>query len=157
MSQTVEVKVPDIGDFSDIPVIEIGVKVGDTINRHTGESTDLLGGGKIIVRPPDHISYVPSDNVIVGNVIGYGATSGEIFLRGKVGERFGVRNSGATLVSEGAGDHCAEYMTGGTLVVLGATGRNFGAGMSGGAAYVLDFDPDKLNPAARAGGAAFAG
>ena len=121
--------------------------IGDA-NDYVGKS---LSGGTISVAPDPRSGFVAEENVIAGNVIGYGATSGEIFLRGKVGERFGVRNSGATLVSEGAGDHCAEYMTGGTLVVLGATGRNFGAGMSGGAAYVLDFDPDKLNPAARAG------
>ena len=84
-------------------------------------------------------------NVIAGNVIGYGATTGEIFLRGLVGERFCVRNSGATAVVEGVGDHGCEYMTGGTVVVLGPTGRNFAAGMSGGVAYVLDLRPDRVN------------
>jgi glutamate synthase (NADPH) large chain len=84
-------------------------------------------------------------NVIAGNVIGYGATSGELFLRGLVGERFGVRNSGATLVVEGVGDHACEYMTGGTVVVMGRTGRNFGAGMSGGTAYVIDLVPELVN------------
>ena len=82
--------------------------------------------------------FVPEDNVIVGNVCLYGATSGKAFFRGKAGERFCVRNSGALAVVEGTGDHCAEYMTGGNLVVLGDTGRNFGAGMSGGIAYVYD-------------------
>ena len=85
-------------------------------------------------------------NVIAGNVIGYGATTGEIFLRGQVGERFCVRNSGATAVVEGVGDHGCEYMTGGTVVVLGPTGRNFAAGMSGGVAYVLDLRPERVNP-----------
>jgi len=84
--------------------------------------------------------------VIAGNVIGYGATSGEIFIRGVVGERFCVRNSGATVVVEGVGDHGCEYMTGGIAMVLGATGRNFGAGMSGGVAYVLDLDSRLVNP-----------
>ena len=86
--------------------------------------------------------FVAEDNVIAGNVIGYGATGGEIFLRGVVGERFCVRNSGATAVVEGVGDHGCEYMTGGRVVVLGPTGRNFGAGMSGGIAYV--YDPDDV-------------
>ena len=122
--------------------------VGDA-NDYVGKS---LSGGIISVRPDALSSFAAEDNVIAGNVIGYGATSGEVYLRGLVGERFGVRNSGATLVAEGAGDHCAEYMTGGTIVVLGPTGRNFGAGMSGGAAYVLDFDPANLNPAAAAAG-----
>lgn len=118
--------------------------VGDA-NDYVGKS---LSGGIISVRPDALSSFAPEQNVIAGNVIGYGATSGEIFLRGLVGERFGVRNSGATLVAEGAGDHCGEYMTGGVLMVLGPTGRNFGAGMSGGTAYVLDFDPKTLNPLA---------
>jgi glutamate synthase (NADPH/NADH) large chain len=84
-------------------------------------------------------------NIIAGNVIGYGATAGEIFLRGQVGERFCVRNSGATAVVEGVGDHGCEYMTGGTVVVLGRTGRNFAAGMSGGTAYVLDLRSARVN------------
>ena len=88
---------------------------------------------------------VAEHNVIAGNVIGYGATSGQLFLRGRVGERFCVRNSGASAVVEGVGDHGCEYMTGGTVVVLGATGRNFAAGMSGGVAYVLDLDPALVN------------
>ncbi|NCX60974.1 MAG: glutamate synthase subunit alpha, partial [Actinobacteria bacterium] len=107
-----------------------------------GDSNDYLGkglsGGRIIVRPDRDATFAAEHNVIAGNVIGYGATSGEIYLRGVVGERFCVRNSGATAVVEGVGDHGCEYMTGGRVVVLGATGRNFAAGMSGGIAYVLD-------------------
>ena len=109
-----------------------------------GEANDFVGkglsGGKIIVRPPDHISYVPSDNVIAGNVIGYGATSGGIFLHGQAGERFAIRNSGAKMVVEGIGDHGCEYMTGGRVAVLGKVGVNFAAGMTGGLAYVYDAD-----------------
>ncbi len=111
-----------------------------------GDANDYVGkglsGGRIIVRPPtdSHPSFVAEKNVIAGNVMLYGATSGEAFIRGIVGERFCVRNSGATAVVEGVGDHGCEYMTGGRAVVLGATGRNFGAGMSGGIAYV--YDPD---------------
>ena len=93
-------------------------------------------------------AFVAEDNVIAGNVILYGATGGEAFIRGVVGERFCVRNSGATAVVEGVGDHACEYMTGGRVVVLGRTGRNFGAGMSGGIAYVYDTDatfPSRLN------------
>jgi glutamate synthase (NADPH/NADH) large chain len=110
--------------------------------RLEGDANDYVGkglsGGRIIVRPPRSAPFVAEDNIIAGNVIAYGATSGEIFLRGVVGERFAVRNSGATLVVEGVGDHGCEYMTGGRVVVLGPTGRNFGAGMSGGVAYVFD-------------------
>jgi len=112
--------------------------------RLVGDSNDYLGkglsGGRLIVRPSDAATFVAEDNVIAGNVIGYGATSGEIYLRGMVGERFCVRNSGAIAVVEGVGDHGCEYMTGGRVVVLGATGRNFAAGMSGGIAYVYDRD-----------------
>jgi glutamate synthase (NADPH) large chain len=90
--------------------------------------------------------FAASEQIIAGNVIGYGATSGEMFLRGMVGERFCVRNSGATAVAEGAGDHGCEYMTGGRVLVLGPVGRNFAAGMSGGIAYLLDPDPDQVNP-----------
>ena len=97
-----------------------------------------LSGGRIVVRPPDELACVAEENVIAGNVIGYGATAGEIFLRGRVGERFCVRNSGARAVVEGIGDHGCEYMTGGVAVILGPTGRNFAAGMSGGVAYVYD-------------------
>ncbi|NCT89821.1 glutamate synthase large subunit [Cellulomonas sp. APG4] len=117
--------------------------------RLVGDANDYVGkglsGGTIVVRP-DHASVLSGDrDVIAGNVIGYGATSGRIFLRGVVGERFAVRNSGATLVVEGVGDHGCEYMTGGTVVVLGATGRNFGAGMSGGQAFVLDLRREAVN------------
>ena len=90
------------------------------------------------MRPPEDSPFVAEDQIIAGNVIAYGATAGEIYLRGIVGERFCVRNSGATAVVEGVGDHGCEYMTGGRVVVLGSTGRNFGAGMSGGIAYVYD-------------------
>ncbi|HZX56606.1 MAG TPA: glutamate synthase subunit alpha, partial [Ilumatobacteraceae bacterium] len=97
-----------------------------------------LSGGRVVIRPDRRASFVAEQHTIAGNVIGYGATAGEIFLRGVVGERFCVRNSGATAVVEGVGDHGCEYMTGGRVVVLGPTGRNFGAGMSGGIAYVHD-------------------
>ncbi|MGZ6964261.1 MAG: glutamate synthase-related protein, partial [Acidimicrobiia bacterium] len=110
--------------------------------RLEGDSNDYLGkglsGGRIIVYPSASAPFVAEDNIIAGNVILYGATGGEVFLRGVVGERFCVRNSGATAVVEGVGDHGCEYMTGGRVVVLGPTGRNFGAGMSGGIAYVHD-------------------
>jgi glutamate synthase (NADPH) large chain len=109
-----------------------------------GEGNDYVGkglsGGRIIVRPPVDSGIVPEESIIVGNTVLYGATAGECFIRGIAGERFAVRNSGATAVVEGAGDHCCEYMTGGVVVVLGKTGRNFAAGMSGGIAYVLDED-----------------
>ena len=88
---------------------------------------------------------IASEQIIAGNTIAYGATSGQIFMRGQVGERFAVRNSGATAVVEGVGDHGCEYMTGGVVVVLGPTGRNFAAGMSGGVAYVLDLDEGRVN------------
>ncbi|QDP96961.1 glutamate synthase large subunit [Microlunatus elymi] len=124
------------------------VPAGITL-RLEGDSNDYLGkglsGGRLVVRPSRDASFVAEQQIIAGNVIGYGATSGEIFLRGQVGERFCVRNSGATAVVEGVGDHGCEYMTGGTVVVLGKTGRNFAAGMSGGVAYVLDLDLDQLN------------
>lgn len=117
--------------------------------RMFGEANDYVGkglsGGRVVVRPLPEASLVAEANAIAGNVIGYGATSGEIFLRGVVGERFCVRNSGATAVVEGVGDHGCEYMTGGTVLVLGPTGRNFGAGMSGGVAYVLDLDDQQVN------------
>src|SRR6185312_7508060 len=97
-----------------------------------------LSGGSIVVVPPRNARFVAEDNIIVGNVALYGATSGELFLRGRAGERFCVRNSGATAVVEGVGDHGCEYMTKGVAVILGRTGRNFAAGMTGGVAYVLD-------------------
>ena len=110
--------------------------------RLVGDANDYVGkglsGGRIIVHPHPFSPFVAEEQIIAGNVIAYGATGGEIFLRGRVGERFCVRNSGATAVSEGVGDHGCEYMTGGRVVVLGPTGRNFGAGMSGGIAYVYD-------------------
>ncbi len=110
--------------------------------RLEGDANDYvakgLSGGRIVVRPDRRAQFAAEDHTIAGNVIGYGATGGEIFLRGAVGERFCVRNSGATAVVEGVGDHGCEYMTGGRVVVLGPTGRNFGAGMSGGIAYVYD-------------------
>ncbi|MEO7430172.1 MAG: glutamate synthase-related protein, partial [Acidimicrobiales bacterium] len=111
-----------------------------------GDANDYVGkglsGGRLVLRPPtaSHPSFVPEENVIAGNVMLYGATSGEAFVRGIVGERFCVRNSGATAVVEGVGDHGCEYMTGGRAVVIGPTGRNFGAGMSGGIAFVYDAD-----------------
>jgi len=114
--------------------------------RLVGDANDYVGkglsGGRIIVHPHPLSPFVAEDQIIAGNVIAYGATGGEIFLRGIVGERFCVRNSGATAVSEGVGDHGCEYMTGGRVVVLGPTGRNFGAGMSGGIAYV--YDPEEV-------------
>ncbi|MDN5727045.1 MAG: glutamate synthase-related protein, partial [Propionibacteriales bacterium] len=118
--------------------------------RLVGDSNDYVGkglsGGRIIVRPAINAAFRAEENIIAGNVIGYGATSGEIFLRGLVGERFCVRNSGALAVVEGVGDHGCEYMTGGEVVVLGPTGRNFAAGMSGGMAYLLDADLALINP-----------
>ncbi len=111
-----------------------------------GDANDYLGkglsGGKIVVYPPRHSTFVPEENIIVGNVLLYGATSGEAFIRGIAGERFAVRNSGVSTVVEGIGDHGCEYMTGGKVVVIGKTGRNFAAGMSGGIAYVLDEESD---------------
>jgi glutamate synthase (ferredoxin) len=107
-----------------------------------GDANDYLGkglsGGKIIVYPPEQSTFVPEENIIIGNVALYGATSGEAYIRGMAGERFCVRNSGVTAVVESVGDHGCEYMTGGRVVILGPTGRNFAAGMSGGVAYVLD-------------------
>jgi glutamate synthase domain-containing protein 3 len=109
-----------------------------------GDANDYAGkglsGGVIAVRPPEDAAFVAEDNVIVGNTVLYGATAGRAFFRGLAGERFAVRNSGASAVVEGVGDHGCEYMTGGRVVVIGPTGRNFAAGMSGGIAYVLDED-----------------
>ena len=123
------------------------VPAGITL-RLQGDANDYVGkglsGGRIVVRPPDEATFVAEENVIAGNVIGYGATGGELFLRGVVGERFCVRNSGATAVVEGVGDHACEYMTGGRAVILGPTGRNVAAGMSGGIAFI--YDPDGLLP-----------
>ena len=107
-----------------------------------GEVNDYVGkglsGGKIAVFPPNGSDFAPEENILIGNTVLYGATSGEAYFSGVAGERFAVRNSGATAVVEGVGDHACEYMTNGTVVVLGQTGRNFGAGMSGGIAYVFD-------------------
>ena len=115
-----------------------------TTFRLEGDSNDYLAkglsGGRVIVVPPDDATYVPEDNVIIGNVALYGASGGEAYIRGIGGERFAVRNSSASAVIEGIGDHGCEYMTGGRVAVLGPTGRNFGAGMSGGVAYVWDED-----------------
>ncbi|MFJ4038775.1 glutamate synthase large subunit [Microbacterium sp. NPDC090007] len=124
--------------------------------RLEGDSNDYVGkglsGGTIVVRPPRGSTFAADENVIAGNVIGYGATQGQMFLNGVVGERFLVRNSGATAVVEGVGDHALEYMTGGLAVILGSTGRNLGAGMSGGQAYVYRLDRDKVNREAMASG-----
>ncbi|MEQ6898535.1 glutamate synthase large subunit [Microbacterium sp. KR10-403] len=124
--------------------------------RLEGDSNDYVGkglsGGQIVIRPPRGSIFDATENVIAGNVIGYGSTSGSMFLRGVVGERFFVRNSGATAVVEGVGDHALEYMTGGLAVILGRTGRNLGAGMSGGTAYVYDLDEAKVNAEALASG-----
>ena len=120
-----------------------GAFLGKGVYFHlTGEANDYVGkglsGGKIVIVAPKESTFKPEDNIIAGNTLLYGATSGELYVNGVVGERFCVRNSGAIAVVEGAGDHCCEYMTGGRTVVLGQTGRNFAAGMSGGVAYVLD-------------------
>ncbi len=119
----------------------------------TGEANDYVGkgihGGEIIIKPSPTATFKAADNVIIGNTCLYGATGGSLFANGRAGERFAVRNSKANAVIEGAGDHCCEYMTGGTIVVLGPTGRNVGAGMTGGLAYFLDEEgnfPTKVNP-----------
>jgi glutamate synthase domain-containing protein 3 len=112
--------------------------IGDT-NDYSGKG---LSGGRISVQPSPKFRGEPTENIITGNVVLYGAIAGEAYFRGVAGERFAVRNSGATAVVEGAGDHGCEYMTGGTVAVLGHTGRNFAAGMSGGIAYVLDLEGD---------------
>ena len=117
--------------------------------RLEGDANDYLAkglsGGRIVVRPDRAARFAAEENVIAGNVAAYGATGGELFVRGTVGERFCVRNSGATAVVEGVGDHGCEYMTGGAVVVLGPTGRNVAAGMSGGTAFVVDLDPARVN------------
>jgi glutamate synthase (NADPH/NADH) large chain len=110
----------------------------------TGDANDYVGkglsGGRVIVKQPGHVKREPTENIIVGNTVLYGAIAGEAYLSGVAGERFAVRNSGALAVVEGTGDHGCEYMTGGVVAVLGKTGRNFAAGMSGGVAYVYDED-----------------
>ena len=114
--------------------------------EHFGLEPDIITGGKglsggvLTVRPPQGSAFVPEENVVIGNTVLYGATAGRAFFRGLAGERFAVRNSGASAVVEGVGDHGCEYMTGGRAIILGPTGRNFAAGMSGGVAYVLDPD-----------------
>jgi glutamate synthase (NADPH/NADH) large chain len=121
---------------------------GVTLRLH-GDANDYVGkglsGGRIIVRPHENAAFVAEENIIAGNTILYGATAGELFLRGRVGERFCVRNSGAVAVVEGVGDHGCEYMTGGRVAVLGPTGRNYAAGMSGGVAHVLNLDHSLVN------------
>lgn len=121
-----------------------------------GDANDYVGkglsGGKIVIHPPTSTISAPEQQVIAGNVVGYGATSGSMFINGMVGERFAVRNSGASIVTEGIGEHGCEYMTGGEVLILGDTGRNFGAGFSGGVAWVVDFDTDKINPLAASQG-----
>lgn len=118
--------------------------------RLEGDANDYVGkglsGGRVVIRPDRNARFDAADQIIAGNVIGYGATSGELFLNGGAGQRFCVRNSGATAVVESVGDHACEYMTGGRVVVIGAVGRNFAAGMSGGVAHVLDLDPALVNP-----------
>ncbi|WP_209373148.1 glutamate synthase large subunit [Brevibacterium renqingii] len=145
--------------------LELGGTAGQSLGAYlpkgvsiclSGDANDYVGkglsGGIISVRPGELSRTRPEHDVIAGNVIGYGATSGRLFVSGQVGERFLVRNSGAEAVVEGIGDHGLEYMTGGVAVILGGTGRNFAAGMSGGTAYVLDFNPVRLNPDERAAG-----
>src|SRR3954454_38830 len=125
------------------PGVELSL-LGDA-NDYTGKG---LSGGVLSVRPPEGATFRAEDNVLIGNTVLYGATAGRAFFSGLAGERFAVRNSGASAVVEGVGDHGCEYMTGGRVVVLGRTGRNFAAGMSGGVAYVYDPDgelPDNLN------------
>jgi glutamate synthase domain-containing protein 3 len=117
------------------PGVELTL-IGDA-NDYTGKG---LSGGVLAVRPPDEATFKAEENVLIGNTVLYGATAGRAFFRGLAGERFAVRNSGASAVVEGVGDHGCEYMTGGRAVILGRTGRNFAAGMSGGIAYVLDED-----------------
>ncbi len=125
------------------------VPAGITL-RLEGDANDYVGkglsGGRIVVRPDRGATFPAEGNIIAGNVIAYGATSGEIFIRGQVGERFCVRNSGVHAVVEGVGDHALEYMTGGIAVILGSVGRNLGAGMSGGIGYVLDLSASRVNP-----------
>jgi glutamate synthase (NADPH/NADH) large chain len=134
-----------------------GAFVPRGISLHlVGDANDYVGkglsGGDIVVRPDERTTFAPEENVIAGNVIGYGATSGNLHISGIVGERFFVRNSGATGVVEGVGDHALEYMTGGLALIIGQTGRNLGAGMSGGVAYVIDLDSNNVNSDARASG-----
>ncbi len=142
---TVELTLTGSGGQSFGAFLPTGVTLrlfGDT-NDYVGKG---LSGGRVVVRPDRSAPLVAEDNVIAGNVAAYGATGGELFLRGRVGERFCVRNSGVTAVVEGVGDHGCEYMTGGRVLVIGPTGRNFAAGMSGGLAWVLDLRRELVNP-----------
>jgi len=123
----------------------LSFKIHGNCNDYLGKG---LSGGKLIIKVPPTATFKPEENIIIGNVALYGAITGQAYINGMAGERFAVRNSGATAVVEGVGDHGCEYMTGGTVVVLGKTGRNFAAGMSGGIAYIYDPDgsfPDKCN------------
>ncbi len=117
----------------------VSIKLAGDTNDYMGKG---IGGGRIVIVPPDGSGFVPEDNIIIGNVALYGATGGDVFIRGRAGERFAVRNSGARAVVEGVGDHGCEYMTGGVVAVIGSAGRNFAAGMSGGIAFVYDPDGD---------------
>ena len=117
----------------------VSIRLAGDTNDYMGKG---VGGGRVVIVPPNGSGFVPEDNIIIGNVALYGATGGDVFIRGRAGERFAVRNSGARAVVEGVGDHGCEYMTGGVVAVIGSTGRNFGAGMSGGIAFVHDPDGD---------------
>ena len=150
-SGTIEVRLTGTAGQSFGAFMPAGIRL-----RLEGDSNDYVGkglcGGEIVVRPHRNSVFPAERNVIAGNVIGYGATQGSMFLRGVVGERFLVRNSGATAVVEGVGDHALEYMTGGLAVILGGTGRNLGAGMSGGTAYIHDLRPERVNAESLASG-----
>ncbi len=125
----------------------VTIEVEGDANDYVGKG---LSGGRVVIYPPKESSFIAEENVLIGNVVLYGATAGEAFFRGVAAERFAVRNSGARAVVEGVGDHACEYMTGGRVVVLGPTGRNFAAGMSGGIAYVWDHDGQFATRANRA-------
>jgi glutamate synthase (NADPH/NADH) large chain len=132
-------------DFDGVAGQSFGAFLQDGVSFHlTGTANDYVGkglsGGKLVVETPAEAAFEPTENVVVGNVALYGATQGELYVNGRAGERFGVRNSGVKAVVEGVGDHGCEYMTGGVVAVLGDTGKNFAAGMSGGVAYVFDGD-----------------
>ena len=138
---TIDIELEGSGGQSFGAFLAPGVSIrlaGDT-NDYMGKG---IGGGRLVIVPPAGSGFVPEDNIIIGNVALYGATGGDVFIRGRAGERFGVRNSGARAVVEGVGDHGCEYMTGGVVAVIGSTGRNFAAGMSGGIAFVHDPDGD---------------
>ena len=140
-ADTVKINLEGSGGQSFGAFLAPGVSIrlaGDT-NDYMGKG---IGGGRIEIVPPAGSGFVPEDNIIIGNVALYGATGGDVFIRGRAGERFAVRNSGARAVVEGVGDHGCEYMTGGVVAVIGSAGRNFGAGMSGGIAFVYDPDGD---------------